>query len=120
MLNELNPNAELWVKALESGDYKQGKGRLCNENKYCCLGVACEVAIMNGVPITKIENAYLTSDSKVMFSSLPDAVKDWLNLFSITGNCSIGDLIYLNDMRGISFKEIAAFIRSKPKGLFRD
>jgi hypothetical protein len=29
-----------WVKALRSGNYKQGRGRLCSVNgRYCCLGV---------------------------------------------------------------------------------
>lgn len=32
-----------WVKALRSGDYEQGAGRLCNKNKYCCLGVLNDV-----------------------------------------------------------------------------
>ena len=40
-----------WVKALRSGEYRQGKGSLCNENVtsgecvYCCLGVACDILI---------------------------------------------------------------------------
>lgn len=33
-----------WVEALESGNYKQGKYRLrTKDNKYCCLGVLCEI-----------------------------------------------------------------------------
>ena len=32
-----------WVKALESGKFEQGKSALCYENKYCCLGVLCEI-----------------------------------------------------------------------------
>lgn len=35
---------EKWIKALRSGDYKQGKGYLNQNNeKYCCLGVLCNV-----------------------------------------------------------------------------
>lgn len=34
-----------WVKALRSGEYKQGHGRLKTaEGGYCCLGVLCAVA----------------------------------------------------------------------------
>lgn len=37
-----------WVKALLSGKYKQGKHSLKktrkSEVRYCCLGVACEIA----------------------------------------------------------------------------
>lgn len=40
---------EKWLEALESGKYKQGVNRLVkNDEKYghrfCCLGVACDVA----------------------------------------------------------------------------
>lgn len=33
-----------WVKALRSGEYEQGRGHLCRDGKYCCLGVLCVVA----------------------------------------------------------------------------
>ena len=32
--------AEKWVKALRSGEYKQGRGLLHSNFGYCCLGVA--------------------------------------------------------------------------------
>lgn len=34
-----------WVDELKSGNYRQGKGYLCNgDNEYCCLGVLGEIA----------------------------------------------------------------------------
>lgn len=33
----------LWVKALRSGRYNQGTGRLRNDDKFCCLGVLCDL-----------------------------------------------------------------------------
>lgn len=34
-----------WVEALESGEYKQGKGQLrTSAGKYCCLGVLTKLA----------------------------------------------------------------------------
>lgn len=33
----------LWVKALESGKYRQGRESLVHRGRYCCLGVACDV-----------------------------------------------------------------------------
>ena len=35
-----------WLKALRSGEYKQGMGELYDamEDTYCCLGVACKVS----------------------------------------------------------------------------
>lgn len=32
-----------WVAALRSGNYQQGQGSLRTENRYCCLGVLCEI-----------------------------------------------------------------------------
>ena len=34
---------EPWQKALLSGEFDQGKSDLCNNKKYCCLGVLCVV-----------------------------------------------------------------------------
>ena len=34
---------EQWLLALRSGEYKQGNNWLCKDNKYCCLGVLCEL-----------------------------------------------------------------------------
>lgn len=57
--------AENWVKALRSGEYTQGTNYLFNkdENTYCCLGVACEVA---GIDLKlkekeKLEITYISS-----------------------------------------------------------
>jgi len=33
----------LWVKALRSGDYRQGTAGLRAENMFCCLGVLCDL-----------------------------------------------------------------------------
>ena len=32
-----------WLEALKSGRYKQGQGMLRAEDKYCCLGVLCDL-----------------------------------------------------------------------------
>ncbi len=34
---------KLWVEALRSDKYKQGRNRLRRDNKFCCLGVLCDV-----------------------------------------------------------------------------
>ena len=39
----LNDNAKKWVAALRSGKYEQAKGWLREGDKFCCLGVACDL-----------------------------------------------------------------------------
>jgi hypothetical protein len=34
---------EKWLTALRSGEYGKTTGKLCQDNKYCCLGVLCEI-----------------------------------------------------------------------------
>ena len=34
---------EKWVNALRSGEYQQGSGALHPQDKYCCLGVLCDI-----------------------------------------------------------------------------
>jgi hypothetical protein len=38
-----------WLAALRSGEYQQGKGQLNCDNTYCCLGVACDIAVKEGM-----------------------------------------------------------------------
>ncbi len=58
--------ATKWVKALRSGKYKQGYGRLHDpeSNGYCCLGVLCKIYEKDyvGMDITLQNNDYLPSD----------------------------------------------------------
>lgn len=69
----------LLVEALESGDYEQCEGQLRIDDTFCCLGVACEVAIKNGLDITVTPPGDLSSlfryDGEA--SVLPDSVRAW-------------------------------------------
>lgn len=61
-----------WVEALESGDWQQGREYLERETAYglqhCCLGVACRVAIDDGVGIV-----VKAEDSATRFADVPEA-----------------------------------------------
>lgn len=37
------PLIKRWVESLLNGTYEQGIGRLNNANKFCCLGVLCDL-----------------------------------------------------------------------------
>lgn len=95
----MNDNAKLWVEALESGQYKQGRGLLNQEidgvNQYCCLGVACEVynkanpdkelcveKINTQSPFNEVFNVLYDKES----AFLPKIVQEWLGLKSINGS----------------------------------
>lgn len=116
-----NENARKWVEALRSGEYEQGKRRLCRDGKHCCLGVACEVAIKNGVEIERRDyggTIYFDGHCDL----LPEKVREWLGLNSdggrylpLTGKKS--DLATRNDS-GADFKRIANIIESRSRGLF--
>lgn len=44
-------NIRKWVAALRSGEYEQGTGFLNKNGKWCCLGVACDLAVKDGVDV---------------------------------------------------------------------
>lgn len=52
---EITQRRRSFIAALRSGQWKQTTGKLCHtyegDRSYCCLGVACEVAIADGLNI---------------------------------------------------------------------
>jgi len=113
----LNENVKLWVEALRSGEYEQGKDCLSNGDEFCCLGVACDLYSKYNKPILFIlENGVKSYDGDTVF--LPFVVQDWLGLKSHSGVFSnANSLAQMND-GGLTFKEIADMIESEPEGLF--
>lgn len=115
----MNSNAKKWVAALRSGEYKQGKGCLCDvKNRYCCLGVACRVYAeeVNGLIITETRDS-INFDGH--HKCLPEQVRMWLGLTHRYGEFGVSCLTHLND-KGDTFNEIADLIQSEPKGLFEN
>lgn len=108
----------LWVEALESGQYQQGRHALRREDMFCCLGVACDVAITNGLKI----NAYeLESGPEWNYDgnldSLPRSVREWYGLDESNPELefpdgSTADCIYANDSGRYGFVDIAAGVRN--------
>lgn len=111
----------LWVAALRSGEYKQGKNYLDSEGKHCCLGVLCRVAMRNGLPlIERSRQATTTFDGSDQI--VPKAAMDWVGLQEDDGTYRADlevwhSLAELND-GGRSFESIADLIESRPDGLF--
>jgi len=121
-------NIQKWVDALRSGKYIQGRNQLAyvtsetGENRYCCLGVACELAIENGV---KLSRTKLFGDSAYGLYAygpfeetlrLPEAVVIWLgtqnadqSLLDQDPKCGGRQLSVVNDA-GFDFDYIANLI----------
>lgn len=138
----MNENVvKLWVDALRSGKYKQGKERLQYEDKYCCLGCLSDLYCKNVKDISEtcvIKNEVDTwnedeSDVDITYEeikctkyggeleALPEEVRDWVGLQDTTGRYNgpkeFNSLAWLNDS-GKTFAEIADIIESRPAGLF--
>lgn len=60
----------LLVDALRSGEFDQGFGSLKMDGKYCCLGVACEVAMRNGVVVEV--SPHMANPRKTRFDGMSD------------------------------------------------
>lgn len=106
---------EHWAAALESGDYAQAHGQLADgdgDGGFCCLGVACDLAVKAGV-IDSFEPSHADLDDGYA------PVKHWLGLRVGDGNYTGSSLAADNDL-GETFAEIAATIRSAPENLFAD
>jgi hypothetical protein len=115
--------AEKWATSLESGKYTQGIGALQQNNKHCCLGVLCELAVTEGIiqpPTLDIDGIYRYGSCQTWSTeTLPDEVIEWAEMNSNEGiiDTNIDDrhyvsLIEMND-DGISFKKIAEKIRER-------
>ncbi len=106
----------LWVSKLRSKEYRQGTGRLKTGDKFCCLGVLCDLYVKK----TGIEwNA--TSTLWSTFGALPDEVSMWAGLGDIHDPCvDVKDgaqtvrraLSEMND-QGSTFAEIADLIEAQ-------
>lgn len=131
----MNPRVRaLWLTALRSGRYVQGRNKLSwvgrdGQDHHCCLGVLCEVARLDGVPLTVTEhdlvvNRVMTSYRRYNGADnfLPPAVVEWAELDDhdvVSGGDVLVEqhddgttLSSLNDV-GRSYDEIADVIEAQ-------
>lgn len=115
---------KLWVDALRSGSYEQGKGCLNNadDGTFCCLGVLCDIAHEAG--ITSMESAESVDDPYIMYSyggnkyALPYEVSTWAGLSSddpvlVTKEGHNFMVSYLNDQEEYTFEQIADLVEDQ-------
>ncbi|MEU9871081.1 hypothetical protein AB0C87_24840 [Actinomadura sp. NPDC048021] len=115
---------ELWATALESGRFKQGKGKLEAGGEHCCLGVLCRVAIENGLDIRvePYEHSIETGEKPTAFDDAtnypPESVEKWAGFDTDNPMVEVEELgavslVSLNDTYGYTFEEIAKLIREQ-------
>lgn len=118
--------ADLWVKELRSGKWEQGTRYLCKDQKYCCLGVLCEIALREGVDILKKaknvdDELYYVYGKDRAISILPGEVMNWAEIATFVGNYtgSYTDELSLTEQNdsGKTFEEIAEVIEKNYENL---
>jgi len=128
----MNKNAQAWVAALRSGEYKQGRTCLAPTlDTYCCLGVACELAVKAGACTSmnardtcgKVYYSIRSSDKSTAhyvnpehYTNLPKSVIDWLGIRVLKNDFDFSpeeELTALNDTERKTFAEIADIIEKR-------
>lgn len=116
---------EVWITALESGEYKQSDGRLDGPHGFCCLGVAAHLASTRDDIDVEIEReitgntiSYREKGSGRDSMTLGDGMVRTLglhdgegSLMRQSGEDAPDSLVIAND-DGMSFKEIAKLLRA--------
>lgn len=122
-----------WITALTSGEYQQGKHELrTSDNKYCCLGVLCDIAAKHGVGEWRSNRRFVPTQKQLDSGSvlaydtssgqLPKFVSDWAELSSADpqvdytySNGAVGGraLSAINDRTDEGFAGIARYIQEQ-------
>ncbi len=102
-----------WLTALRSGEYKQGKRVLRQNDKLCCLGVLCDLAVKEGIiPLPTILSDEDDNEYDLYYydnepTHLPYKVMRWAGISSNDPRVGGIELTRLNDLLGLPFTEIA-------------
>lgn len=125
----LGPNQTKWIEALESGNYKQGKSVLHQENgAMCCLGVAAHIFAEENRP-EKIVPRLVEGEAKGCYyyqgeaTEAPMYVMETIALMDPIANSSnrlLPPLVVLNDDKDWSFAQIAQHLRKNAQFYFKE
>ncbi len=127
-----------WIDALQSGDYKQCKGRLADNDSFCCLGVLTDLYLKEkNMTWTRVAELPKTADCCIDWNSapnrcfpgeavLPQEVQTWAELSTpsprvpcveVSKDAPMVDphsgvcLVHMNDELDFSFEKIAGYIK---------
>lgn len=116
--------ARKWAKALESGDYKQGRTQLRQGNSFCCIGVLCNLHAGEHPEIAATQKR--KSEYLGVGDYAPNEVLKWSGMATPYGLVGAyvdtvfgryNSLAQLNDNGFLTFPEIAKVIRKHWKEL---
>lgn len=104
--------ADLWVKALRSGDYRQTTETLRSLDPqggtgFCCLGVLCDVHMRS---TSQPESAWVGGAYLLNSGNVHEDVKAWAGMASRNGAFNGSSLAVHNDLDGWTFAQIADHI----------
>ena len=96
-----------WIDALVSGDYEQGRERLrtIEDNRYCCLGVLCDIVNPEGWDSTVGDGVVYGYKGDVKSGLLPVPLLQEVEL----SDAQQRELANMND-NGMDFLDIALYI----------
>lgn len=100
---------EKWVKALESGNYKQCTGRLkrpvvVGVDSYCCLGLLCELAEVPLHPLGEsLDYKFLEENNDSSYNYIHN---------KLLGGYEYMKFVELNDDLRKTFPEIAEYVKA--------
>lgn len=102
-----------WVKALRSGEYRQGKDRLVDgKDRFCCLGVLCNISpAREGRWVKDTKRGWCFSGPDKTNEGAPTPnVKKWAGLKSDNPIIGAHNLAEYNDDLNYTFDQIADLI----------
>jgi hypothetical protein len=110
--------AKLWLKALRSSKYKQGRESLRfvddDHKVFCCLGVLCDIKLSQENKSEAAKNRWFGNNTDY----LPMSVRKWAGMNTGDGVFNENSsLVVLNDEQNKSFKYIANVIEKKQESL---
>lgn len=94
-----------WIAALDSGEYKQGKGHLQSGDSYCCLAVGCLIIMPSSDLRMKFGKLY--GDTPIDQRKAPE----WLRKINMDFKKRTDiSLVSINDYHKFTFPEIATLL----------
>lgn len=122
--SSMNPDVrDLWVTALDSGLYTQGKYHLRVGNAFSAEGVLCDLAVLAKVqtPWEKIDGTWFFTPMTPGHTAIPIPTFEWAGfagmhrsqLLPLTFEGARVPLYHLEDRVGLDFVQIAQLIKEQ-------